>query len=58
MIEQILNEIAEEQGWDVYSQLSLLIEYIDRQGSPEAFRDFLQDAAFNETVEAAVSLEE
>jgi hypothetical protein len=48
MIEQILNEIAEEQGWDVYSQLSLLVEYIERQRSPEAFKDYLLDAADNE----------
>lgn len=48
MSEQILQEIADKQGWDVYSQLSLVLEYIDRQRSEGAFRDFLLDAAANE----------
>ena len=48
MTEQILNEIADKQGWNVDTQLSLLVEYIERQRSAEAFRDFLLDAAANE----------
>ena len=55
MTDYILNEISEKQGWNTEAQLALLIEYIERQQSPEAFRDFLVEAAYNEnkTEEAA-----
>lgn len=48
MTEQILLEIAEKQGWNVDTQLSLLLEYIERQRSDEAFRDYLLDKAATE----------
>lgn len=43
--EVILMEIAEQQGWNVDTQLSLVLEYIERQRSDEAFRDYLLDKA-------------
>lgn len=45
MIEQILNMVSEKQGWNTEAQLSLLIEYIENQQSPEAFRHFIVEAA-------------
>jgi hypothetical protein len=46
--QQIMDEWAAQQGWNVDSQLALALEYIDRQGDDAAFADFLAQAAEQE----------
>lgn len=43
--EGILDEIAERTGWNERSKLTLALEYIDNQDSPDAWQDFLEHAA-------------
>jgi len=39
--EQILDEFVESQGWTQGTVLDLALTYIENQGSPEAWRDYL-----------------
>jgi hypothetical protein len=39
----VLTTIADDQGWNTDTQLGLLLEYIDNQGSLDAFEDFLRE---------------
>jgi hypothetical protein len=47
--ETILDEIAEKQGWNLETKLDLCLEYIQNQGSNDAFEDFLKDRAGEES---------
>ena len=40
--ESILNEIANEKGWDESDKLELCLEYINNQRDNDCFEDFLQ----------------
>ena len=40
-----LEKFSDQQGWDSRSQVFVLLEYIERQQSPEAFESFLLDFA-------------
>jgi len=40
-MQTIFERIAEEQGWNPDTQVAVLLEYLENQGSPEAFEDFL-----------------
>lgn len=44
----IMDEIASCQGWDAESKVEFLLKYIEDQGNPEAFRDFLETQAGEE----------
>lgn len=44
----ILYDVAESRGWGAGTQFDLLLEYIENQKSPEAFRDFLLDKVSTE----------
>ena len=55
MISRILEQVSEKQGWNTEAQLSLLIEYIENQQSPEAFRHFIVEAACIENESEVVS---
>jgi hypothetical protein len=46
--QRMLDEFSERTGWNTQAQLDLMCEYVDRQLSPEAFRDFLQHNADQE----------
>ena len=50
--EQALAEVADQQGWYTATQLDLALEYIDRQQSLDAWRDFLLSVAATENEEA------
>ncbi len=39
----MFEKIAEEQGWNDATKICILLEYIDNQGSPEAFDDFISE---------------
>lgn len=39
----IFEECVESRGWDKEQQVSILLEYVDRQASPEAFEDFIAE---------------
>ena len=43
-----IDQIVEEQGWDDTSLKDLLFQYIENQGSMDALRDFLENAATEE----------
>lgn len=43
--EAILEDISRIVGWDVMTERDLLLEYIENQGSNEAFFDFLHAKA-------------
>ena len=47
----VMDEIAEQQGWTVETQLELALQYIANQGSDDAFQDFLQHIADEENAE-------
>ena len=42
MLDDILDEIAAEAGWNTDSKLALCLEYIGRQQDDATFEDFLQ----------------
>lgn len=44
----ILEEIGERQGWNKNYKLALALEYIENQGSLDAWQDFLQTQADEE----------
>ncbi len=46
-----VDEIVEHQGWSTETLLHLVFEYIANQGSDDALRDFLAQAAENENYE-------
>src|SRR4051812_48688407 len=46
--EQILDGFTERQGWDDNTALDLALRYIENQGSPDAWRDFLAEIASEE----------
>lgn len=46
--EQIIDRFARQQGWDLNTQLDLALRYIEDQGSPDAFEDFLVGIAETE----------
>lgn len=37
------HDIASTKGWSKGDQVAVLLDYIDRQGSPEAFQDYLAE---------------
>lgn len=39
---------ATKQGWEPAEQVTILLNYIDNQKSPEAFRDYLDGIAEEE----------
>jgi hypothetical protein len=41
----ILEDVSEEMGWDLESQLTLCLRYISNQDANDAFEDFLRQAA-------------
>lgn len=45
----ILEEYAEETGWDAASKIELLCQYIDNQQNNSALRDFLKGQAEEES---------
>lgn len=47
--ESIIEEIAERTGWNTESMLSLALDYIDNQCSDDAWADFLERAADEES---------
>jgi len=44
-INRTLQAAVARTGWDLDAQLELLLQYIGRQDSPEAFQDFIDQAA-------------
>ena len=46
--ESILEEIAEQQGWDEKSQLELCLQYIQNQCDSATWRAFLEEQAATE----------
>lgn len=46
----MFEKIAEEQGWNDATKVCILLEYIDNQGSPEAFDDFISEKQADENV--------
>lgn len=50
-----IEEIIEHQGWNKETVLDLVMEYIGNQGSNDALRDFLAQAAENENYEVGNS---
>ncbi len=44
----IIKKYIESTGWNDLSIISLLCRYIDNQKSPEAFEDFMRQAAEEE----------
>lgn len=50
-----IEEIIEHQGWTKETVLDLVMEYIGNQGSNDALRDFLAQAAENENYEVGNS---
>ena len=51
-----IDEFQQQQGWTDNTVLSLLIDFIDNQDSPEALRDFLANAAEDETRQSETPL--
>lgn len=47
--ESIFERIAEQRGWNLQSQVDVLLRYIDNQQSNTAFRDFLLEQAEDES---------
>lgn len=50
-----IEEIIEHQGWTTETILELVMEYVANQGSDDALRDFLAQAAENENYEVQQS---
>ena len=46
--ESIFSRLAHRQGWSEASQIDVLLRYIENQGSPDAFQDFLEGQAAEE----------
>lgn len=51
-----IEKFQQQQGWTDNTILSLLIDFIDNQDSPEALRDFLAATAENENTQAETHL--
>ena len=49
--EQILDRHSRAQGWSESTQLELALRYIEEQGAPDAFEDFLVGIAETENAE-------
>ena len=49
--ETIFDRFAHEQGWDMDSQVTILLRYIDNQQSDEAFKDFLREQQDDENAD-------
>lgn len=52
MTEKILDDIAEEQGWNESTKLDLCLQYISNQRDDVTFKDFLQQIANEENEES------
>lgn len=46
----ILEEAVSETGWNKSSQISVLLDYINNQQSPEAFKDYIQGRMSEEDI--------
>ncbi len=55
-VEQVLDIVAEENGWHIQQKLSLCLEYINNQKDDSAFRDFLHTQARQEDMQPAPEL--
>lgn len=47
-IDAVVQEFADQQGWDKNTVLGLALQYIENQDSNDAFRDFLAATADEE----------
>ena len=49
--DEVMSEIAEQQGWTDLTQLMLVLEYVENQKDNDCFADFLRRKADEENDE-------